>query len=175
MEATAKKLKSKYEVFSSLLREHHRELLVYIRAIAGDEAVGKDIAQDSLIVAWKSWDNFDQEKDFGTWVRGIMRNKWREYLRRQSKQVSLEPEILDAMESQMLEWSALRQDGGPSVFIKLEGCLGKLPDGLITVVKQFYFNRNSTEEAATALEISGATVRKRLERARQALKQCLTL
>jgi RNA polymerase sigma-70 factor (ECF subfamily) len=40
-------------------------------------------------------------------------------------------------------------------------------------VNAFYDEQLTTEEAATRININAATLRKRLERAREALRQCL--
>lgn len=164
---------TKQETFAALAREHHRELLVYARALTREVHQSRDLVQDSLVTAWENQERFDVTRDFGSWLRGIIRNKWREAMRKNKKQVAIEDDALESMEAEMLSWQELRQDGGPGVFVKLEGCIGKLPDALLGAVKSFYFEGCSTEETAEKLEVGGATVRKRLERAREALRQCL--
>ena len=173
MEALAIMNETKQESFAALAREHHRELLVYARVLTRETHQSRDIVQDSLVAAWENQDSFDVTRDFGTWVRGIIRNKWRETMRRNTKQIALEDDALESMEAEMLTWQELRQDGGPGVFVKLEDCVRKLPQTLLGVVQEFYYEGCSTDEAAEKLEVGGATVRKRLERAREALRQCL--
>ncbi|MEZ5432741.1 MAG: sigma factor [Verrucomicrobiales bacterium] len=67
--------------FSQLVRLHHRELLVYARALCRDEHTARDIVQDSFVVAYDKVRAFDVTRDFGAWMRGIVRNKWREWVR----------------------------------------------------------------------------------------------
>ena len=164
---------TRQEAFAALAREHHRELLVYARVLTRESHQSRDIVQDSLVAAWEHQDRFDVTRDFGTWVRGIIRNKWRETMRRNAKQIALEDDALESMEAEMLTWQELRQDGGPGVFVKLEGCVEKLPEALLAAVREFYYKGSSTDEAAEELAVGGATVRKRLERAREALRHCL--
>ena len=164
---------TKQETFAALAREHHRELLVYARALTRETHQSRDIVQDSLVTAWENQDRFDVTRDFGSWLRGIIRNKWRETMRRNNKQIAIEDDVLESMEAEMLTWQELRQDGGPGVFVQLELCIGKLPEALLGAVRSFYYDGCSTDEAAETLEVGGATVRKRLERARTALRQCL--
>lgn len=173
MEAVASMSLSKREEFGGLVREHHRELLVYARALTREEHQSRDVVQDSFVVAWENLGKFDVTRDFGSWMRGIVRNKWREQMRRNKRQVALDDNVLESMEAEMLGWDELRRDGGPGVFVKLEGCLGKLPDGLMAVVRRFYFDGESSDEAAEGLGVSGSALRKRLERARGALRECL--
>ncbi len=162
------------EKFSELAREFHGEFLVYARSLTREENTSRDIVQDSFVAAWKNKDKFDITRDFGSWMRGIIRNKWRENLRRNKRNVSLDNDVLENLEAVMREWQSLRTDGGPSIFMRLESCLTKLPDTLMQAVKSFYYEGQSTEEVAENLSIGGATLRKRLERARLALKECVT-
>ncbi len=161
------------EKFSNLAREFHGEFLIYARSLTRDESMSRDIVQDSFVAAWRNKDKFDVTRDFGSWMRGIIRNKWREFLRKHKREVSLDEDVLESVEGEMRDWQSMRTDGGPSVFMKLEECMSKLPETLLLAVKSFYYEGNSTDEAADGLSIGGATLRKRLQRARISLKECV--
>lgn len=161
------------EEFSELVRIHHSELLVYARAMTKEDATSRDIVQDSFVSAWRNKDKFDITRDFATWMRGIVRNKWRESLRKNKRLVPLEDDVLESIDAEMGSWQSARNDGGPSVFLKLEQCLAKLPASMLEAVKSFYYEGNSSDEVANLLNVGSATVRKRLERARSGLKECL--
>jgi len=167
------KTNNRREQFSVLAREHHLDLLVYARVLSKEEHVSRDLVQESFVAAWNHWGKFDVTKDFGSWMRGIIRNKWREWIRREKRTVSMDEEGLEALEQELADWQSLRQDGGPSVFVRLEGCLKLLPEALGHAVSECYYNGYASGEAAHRLGVNSATVRKRLERARGALKQCL--
>ena len=157
--------------FAILVREHHRGLLAYARGLTKEEHTSRDIVQDAFVAAWRNLDTFDVTRDFGSWMRGIVRNKWRESLRKNSREVSLEDEVLECLEADASQWDSLRDQGG--VFARLELCLKKLPENLSEAVKAFYYDGYSGEEAASVLSVQGATLRKRLERARGSLRDCL--
>lgn len=157
--------------FSILAKEHHRMLLAYARALTKEEHTSRDIVQDAFVVAWKNLDTFDVTRDFGSWMRGIVRNKWREALRKNERLVVVEDETLESMEADASQWDALRDRGG--VFDRLEKCLKKLPETLAEAVKVFYYEELSGKEASEVLSVQSATLRKRLERARGGLKVCL--
>lgn len=160
--------------FSKLAEVHLSELLVYSRALTREDATSRDIVQDSFIAAWRNKDKFDITKDFATWMRGIVRNKWREALRKNKRLIPLEDSVLESLDAEIGHWQSSRNDGGPSVFMKLERCLAKLPASMLEAVKSFYYEGNSSDEVASLLNIGSATVRKRLERARSGLKDCLS-
>jgi len=173
MAAVTDTIETTLESFSQLVRTHHRELLVYAHSLTKENHAYRDIVQDAFIAAWKNIERFDVTRDFGSWMRGIVRNKWREWLRKNQREVSIEDDTLEAIEGEMRAWENLRQDGGPTVFIHLEKCLGKLPETMAKAIKATYHDGLSTEEAAAALKINGATLRKRLQRARTALRECI--
>ena len=164
---------SKRDHFSEMARQHHRNLLVFARALVKNEQAAYDIVQDSFVSAWKNAERFDRNKDFGAWMRGFVRNKWYEYLRKNNREVQTEDNVLEMMENQAQNWQSDRQDGGPSIFIRLEQCLQKLPENLADAVKLSYTDGLTSDEASEKLNISSANLRKRLERARLKLKDCL--
>jgi len=159
------------EIFSGLVRENHATLTAYARIITGDGVKAGEVVQDAFVTAWQNIGKFDVTRDLSSWLRGIVRNKWREACRRGNREISMDEEALAAIESTIVEWQADR----PEVFDRLAHCRGQLPDTLAQSINVFYDEDISTEEAAVRLDINGATLRKRLERARQALRHCLQL
>ncbi|MDX1680772.1 MAG: RNA polymerase sigma factor [Akkermansiaceae bacterium] len=158
------------ETFSGLVREHHASLSAYARMMTGGDAVrAQEVVQDAFVTAWDNISKFDVTRDIGSWLRGIVRNKWRESCRRGKREIGMTHETLARIEHQISEWQADR----PEVFDRLSLCREQLPEALAQSVAAYYDEQLSTEEAASRLEINGATFRKRLERARQALRQCL--
>ena len=83
------------QAFAALAREHHRCLLIYARALVGNHATAADLAQDAFVAAWKNLGRFDVTRDFGAWLRGIVRNKWRDHLRRHRREVDVDDATLD--------------------------------------------------------------------------------
>jgi RNA polymerase sigma-70 factor (ECF subfamily) len=159
--------------FAALAREHHRPLLVYACALARHQATAADLVQDALVAAWRNLGRFDVTRDFGAWLRGIIRNKWREQLRRQAREVDVDDATLEAWESRFAQWDRHRDTGGVELFDALEDCLKHLPDTLGEPVRRYYYLEESGASIAAALGIDAATFRKRLQRARQALRACL--
>lgn len=160
------------EDFALLVERHHRELLVYANVLCRDQAAASDIVQDSFIVAYEKVHTFDVTRDFATWMRGIVRNKWREWVRK-NRRYELSDGELAQIDADVAAWQALRAEGNNSLFQALEECLGRLPENLAVAVHSCYFEGRTGEEAADVLGVAPAAIRKRLQRARTLLKECL--
>jgi RNA polymerase sigma-70 factor len=161
------------KAFSILIRQHHRELLVYARALTGNHEAAQDIVQDSFVTAYRKIDDFDLTRDFGAWMRGFVRNKHREWRRKENRQ-PLPSDNIENLDRTVATWQENRVAGESSVFEVLETCLGKLPDPLNTAVDSFYLHSQPGANAAGDLEITEASLRKRLQRARAQLRDCLS-
>jgi RNA polymerase sigma factor (sigma-70 family) len=171
-EATPAERSREHVAFGLLVRQHHRALLAYGRALNAN--AGADLVQEALLVAYRRLEHFDPQGDFAAWVRGIIRNKWRDYCRSLHEQ-PLDEDQLATIEAQHATWAhavAEARERNP-LFSKLEHCLAKLPDPLRQVVDSCYYQAHTSEEAATELGLSPVSIRKRLERARSALRDCL--
>jgi len=161
------------QAFAILAREHHRGLLTYARSLLRNESSSADLVQDAFVTAWRNLDRFDATRDFGAWMRGIVRNKWREHLRKHSREVDIDDEKLEVWEARFAKWDEARQTGKGEMFDQLEDCLERLPEPMHEVVDRYYYRDEPSGTIASALEIGAAALRKRLQRAREALRDCL--
>lgn len=160
------------EDFAALVKRHHSDLLVYGQALARDSATARDIVQDSFIVAYEKIHTFDVTRDFATWMRGIVRNKWREWLRKNRK-YDLSDNELARIDADIAAWQSERAARRSPLFNALEDCLDKLPETLRETVESFYYEGRTGDEVSEVLGVAPAAIRKRLQRARTLLKQCL--
>ena len=166
-------LEQQKEQFTAALTTHHRDLLVYARSIVFDSDQARDIVQEASLVAWNKFSHYDPSRaDFGAWMRGILRNKIRDWVK--SKKGGSRPEI--AMEDAHLDFLEDHfSNAHQPTFSKLKSCLKRLPDELLSPIELTYYQGQKGDEASEELGIQPATLRKRLSRARKALHQCLTL
>lgn len=160
------------EDFTELVKLHHRDLLVYARALSRDSTTAADLVQDAFVVAFDKVKTFDVTRDFATWMRGIIRNKWREWLRKNQK-YELTDDLLAQIDADIASWQNQRLNDSNSIFDSLDQGLKRLPDTLRDAVIAFYYEGRNGDEIAEHLDIEPAAVRKRLQRARSILKQFL--
>lgn len=155
--------------FSQLMREQHATLSAYARVIAQDATRADELVQDTFVTAWHNIEKFDITRDIAAWLRGIARNKWRETCRRNGREVAMDEAALLALEEAVHQWQADQ----PDIFDRLAECRSRLPEALELTLRSCYDEALSGRDAAEQLHINEATLRKRLERARDALRQCL--
>ncbi len=160
--------------FEILVREHHRRLLAYARALVDDGALAEDLVQDAFVSAYRNLDRFDQSRDFGAWMRGILRKKFLHHLERRKEQ-PLSPAALAALEQVHSDWDVSERNGQGDALTALQHCLGELGDLLRRCVDAFYREGRTVADIARDVGSSEEVVRKRLQRGREALAECVRL
>src|SRR5256885_15185880 len=83
--------------FEAQVRLHHRRLLAYALALIRRLDAAEDLVQDALLIAHRDLAKFDSSRDFGAWVRGIVRFKYLEWTRAHRAE-QLDGAVLDRIE-----------------------------------------------------------------------------
>ncbi|MBT3377335.1 MAG: sigma-70 family RNA polymerase sigma factor [Lentisphaerae bacterium] len=156
--------------FERLVHRYHRSLMAYAFGLGLGAAHAEDLVQDALVIAFSRWQTFDREGSFGAWVRGIIRNKYREWARAQHRH-QLAAEEIQNLDAEHVTWDRIGDPDAP--FHALRVCLERLPGHLRAVVDLFYMKQLSGAETAQRLDQSEANTRKRLQRARDRLAKCI--
>lgn len=162
------------KAFEILVRRHHRRLLAYATSILNDENTARDIVQDAFVIAHRRLDEFDTSRNFAAWMRGIVRNRCRETTRAATRTVLVPSAALDTIEQQHQAWDSGEAEHDVCVLRALHSCIGKLPEMLQQAVNLFYLQRLSGADVATRVGAEESTIRKRLQRARKTLGECIT-
>ncbi|SRR6266446_2968783 len=164
----------KLQLYEILAREHEPMLMAYILSMVSDHALAEDIAQETFLVAYRKIAGLRKEDSFPAWLRGIARLEVLSALRKQKTEIPFEPAVLEAMED---VFHAFEQSGPAESweerFQLVEECFKLLPETLQTVCQLHYFQDRKAREIADQLEIGLSAVLKRLERAREAIKECV--
>lgn len=163
----------KVKMFEELLIGHYKMALAYAYSLSEDYHAAQDIAQESFVEAFKSFDSFDSTLgSFGAWIRGIIRNKYLERIRK-NREIPLGQEIIDLIGKEYERWEELGRNSGLDVFNFLKKCIETLSFIHKRIVDLFYYEKKKCAEIAESEHLSEPTVRKRLERIRGGLKECI--
>jgi RNA polymerase sigma-70 factor (ECF subfamily) len=161
-------------LFEILVREHSEMLTVYLRCVVRDPTAVDDLFQETMLTAWKTLDRFDRSRPFGPWLRGIAGKLVLAHRRRLAKNLLLcDEQVLEHLETRHAAFSRMP---GDTLQDKLEGlreCLELLPERYREAVRLRYNEGLQGSGLAERLEISGEALKKRLQRGRARLLDCL--
>jgi RNA polymerase sigma factor (sigma-70 family) len=158
--------------FETLVREHHRRLLAYALALTRRNDVAEDLVQDALLIAHRELGRFDAGRDFGAWVRGIIRMKYLEW-GRSHRTTRMTEAQLEAIEAEHREWDRAAVEGRVDALAALRLCREELGTHVVETLDLFYSAKRSCADIAERLNTTEIVVRKRLQRARDVLGDCL--
>ena len=156
------------------MRENADMLMAYLRSSLDNTADIDDLFQETMIVAWRRLDDYDRTRPFGLWVRGIARNLvLAHYRKRSSLPKWCTPEVLDALDKRFEKMATGAGDSFRDQAEALLNCIKKLTAPLRQVIELVYERGMSYREVALAINQQEDAVRKRAQRARAQLNDCL--
>ena len=163
------------EVFEILARAHADMLIAYLRSTVRDPAAIDDLFQETMIVAWRRLADFDRTRPFGPWLRGIAGNLVMAAFRKgKARPTTLDPEILAAVGDR---YGTLERSCGDSFrehLATLAECMSRLPAAMREAVELAYGRGMLLKHIAESRGEMEETIKKRVQRARQALATCLS-
>jgi RNA polymerase sigma-70 factor len=160
------------KLFETLVREHADMLTVYLRSALGDVSEVDDLFHETMVVAWQRLDDFDHTRPFGPWLRGIARRLLLAH-RRNAGRHRCTPTMLDRLEARLAQLARRSGDSWTDRLEILRGCVQALPEHYRNVVTQRYFQQQAIQQVSAALRLSSAAVKKRLQRARALVLDCM--
>lgn len=175
-----KSIKGDVESFEQLIIKYNRYVYNIAFRMMGNEEDAKDMAQESLIKAFKSISTFKENAQFSTWLYRITLNTCKDELRkRKGNLVSLDEEAGE----QLTVGDKIQSSTGNPVIIyeqhelkeNIQSALNTLSEENRSVVILKDVMGYSYEEIGAILEIPIGTVRSKLNRSRLALRSILQI
>lgn len=169
--------------FEVLVQRHQRLLLNIACRMTGVYEDACDIVQDSFVAAWQKLGDFRGEAQFSTWLTAIVINQARNRCQQVRRRRSHETCSLDAPPGG--DDTGRLPDppsGSPSALDDLEEAelrsfLQRCIEALTPEFREVLVLRDmqglAYDEVAAALQLRDGTVKSRLFRARDAVKECL--
>ncbi len=161
-------------LFEILIREHTDMLVAYLRAGVRDAHAVDDLYQETVLTAWKRLDDYDRDKPFGPWLRGISGNLMLAYYRKTSSRAT-------PLDAQALEWlndrfAAIHSMPGDAFHEKLAAlreCIEALPETYQRAIVMRFNEERGLQEIESILQVARETLKKRLTRGKARLAECL--
>ncbi len=170
--------RTREDLFAVLVREHEAGLLAFVRACVHDAADADDLVQDTFVTAWAQLAEYEVDRPFAAWLRGIARNKIADYFRRSTAQRRhvhiLPPEAVAGIADEFERLSRpARGEVFRDCFAALRECLETLSAAEREVVERAYRQNQTCRTIAGEVGEGVEAIKKRLQRARAALRDCI--
>jgi RNA polymerase sigma-70 factor, ECF subfamily len=171
--------------FEVLVKRHQKKMLNIVYRMTGDYDDACEVVQEAFLSAYRAMRKFRGDAKFSTWLTGITVNHAKNRLRQTQSRAHHEVVSTDdpvETESGHLtydppaqETSAIEQLEKKEVRQKVQECIGGLDKDQREVLVLRDIEEFSYDEISHILKIPDGTVKSRLSRARDALKNCLKM
>jgi RNA polymerase sigma-70 factor, ECF subfamily len=164
------------DAFEELVRRHSRRVFGVLAGLIGNMDEVRDVTQDVFLKAFEHIGSFQGRSKFSTWVTSIAVNTGRQLLRDRRPSEPLEEEYDEAfLPRQIQSWA----ENPEQLFAAsqrdelVRTAVLRLPEKYRVVVLLRDIQQLSTEEAASALDLSIPALKARLMRGRLMLRESL--
>lgn len=155
--------------FGELCRTYESRLLRHAMGLCGNATLAEELAQDTLVEAWKSLRRYNGGCQFFTWLCAILLNRYRNTLR-QKRPLPLSSLAGSDQEAFQKHVAGLTDNTSPpdqtaqigEQAALVRACLAALPPKHQEVIYLRFYVDDSLEEIAGALQCSVGTVKSRL-------------
>lgn len=150
-------------------------LTAFLRASTRDPAVVDDLFQETMLVAWRRLDDYDRERPFGAWLRGIASKLILSHFRQkaQRRDIAVEEETLEWFGQQLDRVQSFSGDTWDEKLEALRRCVSGLPDHYREVIHLRYEKEISLSDLPSLLDLRFEALKKRIGRAKQMLYECI--
>jgi RNA polymerase sigma-70 factor (ECF subfamily) len=175
--------KGDVDAFEALVKKHQKRMFNIAFRMLGSYDEASEIVQDAFVSAYRGMRNFKGRAKFSTWLCAIVMNHSKNRLKQVKAQLHYEKysinDPIPAGEGQVhgeppsSEPSALERLEQRDVQRKVQQCIGSLDEEFRQVLVLRDIQGFSYDEISDMLRIPGGTVKSRLFRARDAMRDCL--
>lgn len=169
------------EAFEQLVEAYGKKVYNLALRMTGNHDDAADLAQEAFIRVFKSISGFKEQSSFSTWIYRITTNVCLDEIRKRKnkKVISLDEDI--RMDDGEMKRQVVSEDPLPDELAEREelrsivnAAINSLPEDQRIVITLRDLQGLTYEEIARILDCPGGTVKSRINRARQALRNVLS-
>ncbi|WP_102262488.1 sigma-70 family RNA polymerase sigma factor [Mesobacillus jeotgali] len=160
------------EAIDEIMTRYGKEILQLTFSYVKNKQIAEDLTQEIFVKCYKSLHTYSGKSKFRTWLWRIASNHCKDYLKSwYNKNVfttDYQP-IYDSLQSDSVEQTVIQyEDDG-----QLAAAVMELPVNYREVIYLFYFEEMSIKEISAVTEVKENTIKTRLKRAKELLKERL--
>lgn len=157
--------------FLELLTQHERSLALYVHGLVPRDEAAEDILQQTKMLLWKHFGDFEPGTNFLAWARKIAFHQILTHRRQKKRQhLPLEEQALEALGHAV---SDLASGEGSARHDALRVCLARLPVEHRQLVTLRYFEDLEIGQIANRIRRTETAIYRALSRVRMTLLQCI--
>ncbi len=160
--------------FARLLGGAQRGLFLYLMGLLADRTVAEDVLQETNLVLWREFEQFELGTNFTAWSCRVAFNQVRAYRTKRGRdRLVFSDAFLSAVDGELTRDADRLAERRAA----LAECLNRLPDHHRELVRRRYLNDvgvGGTDELAERLNKSPAAVLRMLSRVRRTLHECVS-
>jgi RNA polymerase sigma-70 factor, ECF subfamily len=149
--------------FSEIVRRRQSWLRNLLRRLCRDPTLADDLAQQTLLQAWRSLHTLRAAGAFTAWLRRLALNAWLQHLRQAAPQARPVEETV----------TELASDNSVGMQLDLDRALAQLRDEVRLCVVLAYHENMSHDEISTATALPLGTVKSHIRRGAEQLRSLL--
>lgn len=159
-----------HEVFIALFAHHEPELRRFVRSLMPTAVDADEVLQQTAIVIWRKFDQYDPQTQFMKWACVIARFEALAYRRKMARdRLVFTEELMDLMADE----GVVELDSRQSEREVLDECLAAMPEQQRRFLTLAYTPGIKTKELAEAAGSTAAAFYMRLKRLRGQLMECV--
>lgn len=162
--------------FEQLMRRHESRMYAVAVRMCGNREDAQDCVQDAMLRVYRALDRFKGQSSFSTWVYRITMNTCLDELRRRKVRASTSLDTLlesgwsPSDETDTPERHALRSEQRTA----LAKAIAELPEDMRSAIVLRELQGLSYEEISEVLTVNVGTIKSRISRGREKLRQLIT-
>ncbi len=161
--------KNRHDIFVRLLSRHSSRIFGFILSLMFNRNDADDIFQETSVVLWKRFDEFQEGTNFQAWACRIAYFHVMNFRRKHKKSRLLSDRALEMIAEDALthaNYAELQEEA-------LTQCLEKLAPGDREIIEQRYFRRLASKEIAKSRSKSIHSIYRSLMRIHSILLRCV--
>lgn len=157
--------------FAELLREGQSRLLGYIHSLVRDVNDADDLFQQTAVILWNKFGDYDQNRSFTAWACGIARLEVSNFIRSRSRKKLYLSDDLNLLLIEAYDEMPEREEDERKE--ALSNCVSKLRERDRELLIACYTGEEDIVKIADGMGRSSQSIHNSLKRIREALYECV--